>query len=148
MRSSKDQRYRGQIGERFKEVRKALNLSRPEVAREFGITPSGFAKYENGNCLPGLPVLEQFREKYNISMDWLLFGHGPRSYKDKSRLDAEAQKMSDLLKNELKDIRSLVELMDVMPELREFLSVLATDSLFRNEVLVRFQKSGKKKVSK
>ncbi len=141
MGSSRDKEYRLKIGKRFMEVRNDLGFSRGRMCREFGVSQSGYLKYENGICLPGLPVLEQFKDKFDISIDWLLFGHGPKSYKEKITGDAEEKRANAILEKGLADFSRLAELAKVMPELGEFLSVLSTDSLFRSEILVNFQKN-------
>jgi hypothetical protein len=61
-------------------------------------------------------------------MDWLLFGKGPRDYKDKEK-EVELEK-----KEEEKNAA-----VDMKPEIRELLEYMARIPLLYHEILVHFE---------
>lgn len=67
----------GDINNRFKELRKYLNLSQQELGELLGISKSGVSEIENGRR----NVTEQhikmlLTSEHNISEEWLRFGVG------------------------------------------------------------------------
>ncbi len=61
------------IGRRIRETR-GFDLTQEEFARQLGISQSQLSKYERGLVLPAADVLIQLKEKFGVSIDWLLTG--------------------------------------------------------------------------
>jgi transcriptional regulator with XRE-family HTH domain len=61
------------IGRRIRQVR-GFDLSQGAFAERLGISQSQLSKYERGLISPPAEVLLRIREKFNVSVDWLLTG--------------------------------------------------------------------------
>ena len=69
----------GNFSSRLRQVREKVLNSRAEVQRLLGVSPSTWARYENGTQSPTADTLAEFvalcREKsHPLDLDWLLFG--------------------------------------------------------------------------
>jgi transcriptional regulator with XRE-family HTH domain len=64
------------LGARLKELRQGS--SQAAFARKLGVSPSAIGQYERGEQLPGAAFLMAVSRHYNVSIDWLLFGEGPK----------------------------------------------------------------------
>lgn len=68
------------IGARFKEIRIALDMNQEEFSRELNLTRSTISLLETGKNGPGLDTLYRLAAKYDINLNFLLLGKGPRSF--------------------------------------------------------------------
>lgn len=55
-------------GKVFKEIRKAINTSRPQMAKDLGITASALWKIENGKASPKKDTVSKFCRLTGISL--------------------------------------------------------------------------------
>jgi transcriptional regulator with XRE-family HTH domain len=83
-----------QIGKRLRRQREKLNMSREYFAEEAGISPQFLAEIENGKKGMSVSTLYKLCINFNISADYLLFGHLssetlPGSSKEKTPLLSE-----------------------------------------------------------
>lgn len=60
------------FGERVKGLRESFNLTREELAREFGISYSTLSKYETNGRFPDKDMLKNFADYFDVSLDYLL----------------------------------------------------------------------------
>ena len=60
-----------EIGKRFKQVRKELNLTQEKLAKKFNTTHSAISAYENGITLIPTIFLIEFSKLSNVSLDFL-----------------------------------------------------------------------------
>ena len=60
------------IGERFKKIRLALNVSQEYIAELVGVNKSSISRYERGESLILTIVLYTFCNKYQISSDYII----------------------------------------------------------------------------
>jgi SOS-response transcriptional repressor LexA len=65
-----------EIGDRLREIRKALGITQSELAQQNNITQSAVAGYETGKRELPIGFAQWIAERHNISMDWLLTGKG------------------------------------------------------------------------
>lgn len=66
-----------ELGKRLREVRLALgDPLRDDAARKLGVSKSSIANYERGERVPDASVLETYRRKYGVDINWLLTGDG------------------------------------------------------------------------
>ena len=63
------------FGQRLVQLRKARNLTMREVTETLSIAISTYAGYESGAREPSLEVLSKLADFFNVSSDYLLFGH-------------------------------------------------------------------------
>lgn len=70
------------IGDRIKEARLALNLTRQELASSTGISPTALYTYETGERLPTLSAFQSICEATKTLPAWLLTGNGLQRYED------------------------------------------------------------------
>jgi transcriptional regulator with XRE-family HTH domain len=74
------------IGQRFRLTRLACGGTEKEAADAYGVTVRTYRKYENGQPLRN--DFLGFVEKYDVSVDWLIYG-------DPSRLGKHLSKLSE-----------------------------------------------------
>lgn len=60
------------FGERLKQLREIIGLSREEMAKQCGITASAFGNYENDYRLPNFDILIKIANILDVSTDYLL----------------------------------------------------------------------------
>lgn len=63
------------IGQRFRELRKSLNLTQSKFAESIGIKQSSISQVETGGN-PDVDTVVKIGITYNIDMNWLLLGIG------------------------------------------------------------------------
>jgi transcriptional regulator with XRE-family HTH domain len=61
------------VGRRLRQVR-GFDLTQEAFARQLGISQSQLSKYERGLILPPAEVLLRIKQKFKVSVDWLLTG--------------------------------------------------------------------------
>jgi len=61
------------IGRRLRQVR-GFDLSQEQFASALGVSQSQLSKYERGLISPPAEVLLRIKEKFKVSVDWLLTG--------------------------------------------------------------------------
>lgn len=63
------------LGRRLRELR-GFDLTQGELAEELGISQSQLSKYERGAAAPPADVLFFIKQRFGVSVDWLLTGEG------------------------------------------------------------------------
>jgi transcriptional regulator with XRE-family HTH domain len=63
------------LGRRLRELR-GFDLTQGELAKELGISQSQLSKYERGAAAPPADILFFIKQRFRISVDWLLTGEG------------------------------------------------------------------------
>lgn len=71
------------IGSFLAELRKAQNITQEELGNEIGVTNKTISRWENGNYLPPVEMLQILSKKYDVSINEILSGE---------RLDGESYK--------------------------------------------------------
>lgn len=86
------------IGVFLAELRKEKNLTQDELGEQIGVTNKTVSRWENGNYLPPVEILQILSKFYNVSINELLFGErlSEESYKE----NAEEHIVIDLIKKE------------------------------------------------
>lgn len=64
------------MGERFKELRKALGLTQQEFADRIGVSRNNIATYETDKSRPGDAVITLVVRAFNVNEVWLRTGAG------------------------------------------------------------------------
>ena len=65
-----------QFGERFRRIRKAINLTQEEFGQMLGVSRQTINAYENDRQRPPLDMMEKVCREQGISPRWLLAGQG------------------------------------------------------------------------
>lgn len=65
------------LGRRLRELR-GFDLTQGELAKELNISQSQLSKYERGVAAPPGDILFFIKQRFQVSIDWLLTGEGPR----------------------------------------------------------------------
>lgn len=60
------------LGEKFKDLRKKINISQEELAEKIGVSRQTVTKWENDLGLPDIENLKNIASLFNISVDELL----------------------------------------------------------------------------
>ena len=63
------------LGRRLRELR-GFELTQEELAKELGISQSQLSKYERGVAAPPADILFFIKQRFRVSIDWLLTGEG------------------------------------------------------------------------
>lgn len=64
------------IGRRIKEARKHLSILQDTIAEECNLSKTTISDFERGEKRPGFDLLYYLHTRYNISIDYILFGVG------------------------------------------------------------------------
>jgi transcriptional regulator with XRE-family HTH domain len=64
------------IGERLQLVRKRLNLTQKDFAKELGTSGASLSEVEAGNAKPMIEIYYHITGKFDVNQDYLLFGAG------------------------------------------------------------------------
>ena len=62
------------VGEFIKELRKKNHLTQEQFANKYRVTYQAVSKWENGNNLPDVALLQKMSKDFNVSMDDILNG--------------------------------------------------------------------------
>ena len=65
------------LGRRLRELR-GFDLTQEEFARQLEISQSQLSKYERGVAAPPADILFLVKQRFQVSIDWLLTGEGER----------------------------------------------------------------------
>lgn len=68
------------LGNRFKQIRKSLNMTQKEFAESLGVTQTTISGIEKDVANSSLTLAKLISLKYNIDEDWLLNGTGEMNY--------------------------------------------------------------------
>lgn len=68
------------LGDRFKQIRKSLNMTQKEFAESLGVTQTTISGIEKDVANSSLTLAKLISLKYNINEDWLLNGTGKMNY--------------------------------------------------------------------
>lgn len=72
-----DYQYKEQ-GERLKEVRIELNLTRLQVAKALSITENAYGDFERGRSNLSIAVIKYFAIEHSVSINYIIIGNGPK----------------------------------------------------------------------
>ncbi len=59
----------------LKKIRKQKKLNQLKVAMDLNISREAISFYENGRRSPDIQMLKRFSEYFNVSIDYLIYGH-------------------------------------------------------------------------
>ena len=116
------------IGERLKNLRKALGLTQQEFSDKLKVSRSNIATYEVGKNNPAEAVINLICREFNVSETWLRTGEGEMFVK-RTRDDELAAFMDELLAEESADFRRrlVTALSRLRPEQWEALEAVALE---------------------
>jgi len=60
------------IGQRFKNVRKVLNMSQDEFANSLGVTKQAVSNFEHSKSMPSTAIMGKMLSKFNINLNYLV----------------------------------------------------------------------------
>ncbi|GAB1365358.1 MAG TPA: XRE family transcriptional regulator [Candidatus Cloacimonas sp.] len=64
------------IGERIKQVRKALRIKQIDMAKALNLNPSAISQMESGRTNPSLETISEIGKHYQVDLHWLITGAG------------------------------------------------------------------------
>ena len=115
------------LGNRIKEIRRALGLSQKDFAAQLGINPGYLSELENGNREnPTLAVFMKISTQFHASIDYIVHGTGNMFLPSKSNNGREY----------IKDVRSLDDvywLIDNSLLFRDAIMSMAARIFYENE---------------
>ena len=109
------------FNERLKQLRQEADLSQAEFAKQIGTSKSSVNMYERGEREPGLEMLENIADLFNVDMDYLLGKSQTANMALSNKEKSTPQTERDVLKQKI--IELLSQLTD--DELKEAARYLA-----------------------
>jgi len=94
------------IGNRIRQGREALELTRDQLAELLGISSYYLGQLERGERQMSLPVLVKISEKLHVSLDYLVLGKDSGACQNTTEIEALLKKCS---KNELELVKRLIK---------------------------------------
>ncbi len=67
------------FGQRLSIVRKQRNMTQKDIGVQINMVPDLVSKYERDAIVPSIETAAKFAKALDISLDYLVFGHEPRS---------------------------------------------------------------------
>lgn len=159
-----------EAGMRVKKIRQELRLTPMEMKKRLGLTSTSYYKIERGEQFFSWKTLHHFLEDTGLSSDWLLFGKGPKYFKEKDAPEKLAQQLEEQkmlyaadttqLKKDLDTERKQTEILkkqlavlevkktrpvsryhpDLNDSTRELLEYFETSPTFFHEIMLLFHK--------
>ena len=75
------------VGNRIRQIRKALNLKGKEFAPRLNISGPSLSDLEKGKYYPNFEFLINISREFNVNLDYLIFGEGDMFMSPGSRTD-------------------------------------------------------------
>ena len=94
------------IGNRIRQGREALELTRDQLAELLGISSYYLGQLERGERQMSLPVLVKIAEKLHVSLDYLVLGKDSNQSNNTNEIEALLKKCS---KKELELVKKLIK---------------------------------------
>lgn len=94
------------IGNRIRQGREALGLTRDQLAELLGISSYYLGQLERGERQMSLPVLVKISEKLHVSLDYLILGKDSNQSNNATEIEALLKKCS---KKELELVKKLIK---------------------------------------
>lgn len=114
----------GSIGERIKQLRKALNLTQAEFGQRLGTVANMVSMWEKGMRIPNERQMILISSVYNIRREWLEDGTGEMQ-EQPAENDELAQYLAGMMYDEAPSV------------LKSFLTILARTTPEEREVLAK-----------
>lgn len=95
------------IGERIRDKREKLRLTREEFAEILGLSPFYIGQLERGERQMSLDTLVKISDCLHVSTDYLIYGKSPKNNIEKNRIYTLLNRCS---KNELSLIEKIIRL--------------------------------------
>lgn len=76
-----------QIGEFIAQLRKEQNMTQIELGEKLGVTNKTVSRWENGNYMPDISIMQELCETLNISINELVSGKNLNESEFKSQAD-------------------------------------------------------------
>lgn len=95
------------IGERIRDVREKLRLTRENLAEMLGLSPLYIGQLERGERQMSLDTLVKVSDYLHIPTDYLIYGSTPENEREKNRIITLLNKCS---KKELSLIENIIKL--------------------------------------
>jgi len=104
------------VGARLRKLREKHGYSLDDMAARLGLKGNSYYKNESDATLPGVPTLHKLYTDFGLSMNWLLFGHGPMLLGDIPEREEQ----------------------EPAQEIKELLACMTRDPLLRHKILMSF----------
>jgi len=86
---------KAEIGKRFREVRRRLNMTQRKFGELLGVVPSAVSAYESGSKFPPPESLARIVELGGVTFDWLLAGGPPPGVTERTPLERPTGQLSE-----------------------------------------------------
>lgn len=143
------------IASRIKAIRREQKLTAPQMADALNISYNAYSKYERAWNSPSFKTQVVLSQKFDISLDWLLFNKGTmhistieKTLRENPILKQEQEKLAEVQKQE--EIKKQKEELNkkpaapadaiivTTPNLKELLQYMEDNPLFKHQLLTYF----------
>jgi transcriptional regulator with XRE-family HTH domain len=134
------------IKSRFMAIRKERKLTRPQMASELNVSNNNYNKYESGLYFPSFKTLAILTEKFDISVDWLIYNKGAMHFSTIEKALRENKQLKQDLEEasfrEEASARSGAQDAEIVtdPEIKELIRYLEDNPLFKYQLLIYFHR--------
>ena len=110
------------MGERIKELRKALGLNQTDFGNRIGLKQGSVAGYENGARTPLDAVITSICREFNVNEVWLRTGVGDMFNEDDTGIDLVTRAMMGQSENKKRLLRIIADMPDeLLDKMLEYL---------------------------
>lgn len=117
---------RKEIGIRMRKVRKTLGYTQDQMVEFFDIGRANYSRIEKGEIFPGSTILNTLRNKFNVSLDWLICNKG-------SMYHEQGVMANGYLGDDGDEIRDLLFHMERIPMVRHAVLGFFMEYKFKNK---------------
>ena len=120
------------MGERIKELRKALGLNQTDFGNRIGLKQGSVAGYENGARTPLDAVITSICREFNVNEVWLRTGEGDMFNEDDAGVDLVTRAMMGQSENKKRLLRIIADMPDeLLDKMMEYLESKKKMTAFR-----------------
>lgn len=110
------------MGERIRELRKALGMNQTEFGSRIGLKQTSIAGYESGARTPLDAVITSICREFNVNETWLRTGEGDMFNEDDAGVDLVTRAMMGQSENKKRLLRIIADMPDeLLDKMMEYL---------------------------
>lgn len=102
------------IGKFISEKRKELKLTQAQLAEKLGVTDKTVSRWENGNYMPDLSLLQQLSKELNVNINELLSGEKISSEEYQQKLEENIINTIDYSNKKLDTFKTVIAIISTI----------------------------------
>jgi transcriptional regulator with XRE-family HTH domain len=131
------------IDSRLRAIRKERKLTAPQMAAELEIGSNSYNKYERGLYFPSLKNLAMLSEKFDISMDWLIYDKVAMHFSTIQKALQENEQLKQGREEAYVPAKGPDAAIVTDPEIKELIRYKEDNPMFKHQLLIYFYRHKK-----